>query len=115
VTGPLQPVGGDAWRQPARMACPVCDYSPDALGHHEHNPADPRAPETGDYSICFRCGEVSVIEIHPLLGASLREPTLPELAEFSSDPANVAAVKRLHRFNAQRRGDPGDPGVHPRG
>ena len=64
MSGPLRPVGGDAWRQPGRMSCGACGYAPDALGHHEKDPVDPRAPQDGDWSICFRCGEVSVIEIN---------------------------------------------------
>lgn len=105
VTGPLRDVGGGTWRQPNRMRCPGCDYTPDALGHHEATPADPRAPEDGDWSICFRCGDVGVIELHPLLGARLREATTGELAEFAADPVNADAVRRLHRFHA-RHGRP---------
>lgn len=106
MNGPLRPVDSSTWRQPGRMACPACRYAPDALGHHEDNPADPRAPQTGDFSICFKCGEVAVIDVHPLLGATLREATGEELAEFSTNPDNTAAVRRLHLFLAEqgRRG-----------
>lgn len=102
VTDPLRPAGNGTWRQSNRMYCPACGYAPDALGHHQPAPADPRAPQAGDYSICFNCGEVSVIEMSPLLGASMRAATTAELAEFAADPGNVDAVRRLHRFHSQR-------------
>lgn len=100
MSGPLRRVDGDTWRQPGRMSCTACGYSTDAFGHHEQKPADPRAPQTGDWSICLRCGEVSVIDLHPLLGASLRPATTAELAEFAANPANIDAVRRVHQFNA---------------
>jgi hypothetical protein len=86
------------------MVCAACGYAADALGHTTNSPADHSGPSAGDYSICFSCGEVSVIELHPLLGAQLRKATVAELAEFSRDPANIEAVRRLHRFNHDRRG-----------
>jgi hypothetical protein len=100
MTGPLRPVGDDTWRQPGRMTCAACGYTPDAFGYAEKNPDSPRAPQAGDWSVCFRCGEVAVIEVHPLLGAALREATTEELVEFAADPVNAATVWKLHRWRA---------------
>ena len=100
MTEPLRPAEGDSgvWRTSGMMRCPACDYGMDALGLDRPGPC-PR-PEAGDYTVCLRCGEVAVITIHPLLGASLREATTTELARFAANPENTAAVRRLHAFNA---------------
>jgi hypothetical protein len=102
VTGPLRPVDDGVWRGPRKVNCRACGYPMDALGERAPNLPDTRAPEDGDYAICFRCGEVSVVVMHPLLGVTLREPTGAELAEFARNPDYTAAVRRLHRFHGGR-------------
>lgn len=99
--GPLRPAGDAVWRQPGRMSCPACGHNPDALGSLQGPHA--RAPRTGDYSVCIKCGEVTVIEVHPLLGATLREASLTELAEFSRNREAAETVRAVHRSNRGRK------------
>lgn len=54
-------------------------------------------PEHGDVTICWRCGEVSMIDIGPF-GIVYREPTLDELAEVARRFDDVIR----HRQNAHR-------------
>lgn len=100
--GPLRPAGEAVWRQPGRMDCPACHYNPDALGSLKDTP-QARAPQTGDYSICVNCGEVTVIEVHPLLGATLREATTAELAEFSRNRDATRLVRAVHQVGRSKR------------
>jgi hypothetical protein len=98
VNQPLRPAGEGVWRQaPGSLTCGACGHTADALGLTMARPADRSGPADGDYSICIRCGEVTVIELHPLLGARLRPATPVELLEFSTDPAMIEAVHRIHR------------------
>lgn len=99
MTSGMRRAGDGSWRQTMPFPpCRACGYTGDALSGT--GPEAPPEPSEGDFSVCFRCGEVEVIIIHPLLGVQTRPPTTDELAEFAQDPANVAAVRDLHRFNA---------------
>lgn len=47
-------------------------------------------PETGAYSICVRCGEVSIFEVAPDGSVSLREPNFVEMERFNQQASHVA-------------------------
>ncbi len=99
MTAAMRPAdGGENWRQGVQMSCPACGKVADALGNTRPGPI--RKPESGDFSICFGCGEVSVVQVSPIGVAQLVEATVEQLAEFAAVPENTEAVRRLHRFNA---------------
>lgn len=100
MTDPLKNMGNAIWRQPSKTACPACKTEQDAFTNPYRNDPTARKPQTGDYAVCLDCGEVAWIDVHPLLGVSLREPTGPELARFSRRRANTRLVTGVHRFNA---------------
>lgn len=78
--------------------CRVCAHPNDAVREGYGGDAVPR---TGDVSVCWRCGEVSVFEIGAF-GMVLREPTLDELADFGRDHGDHA--RRLRDVRANRPG-----------
>ena len=83
------------------LSCVACGYRFDAASLPEHGPA--QAPKDGDYSLCFRCGEVQVYVVGAL-GIAVREATVAELEEFASVPEQVAAVRKIHQFWAEHGG-----------
>jgi hypothetical protein len=99
VNNPFRPQPGrpDVVRH-QKLNCRACGNGIDAAG--VTGPVAPD-PTDGDYSICFRCGEVSIYTIGPL-GVALREPTGAELAEFSSNPDNTRLVRTIHRYWASK-------------
>ncbi len=58
------------YRQQASQPCWECGYRTDAAGELPGAPR--RRPAAGDFSICFRCGEVAVFTGQGLLK---RQPT----------------------------------------
>jgi hypothetical protein len=89
-----QPGHDDVWRH-GSLSCSACGYRFDGTGSLVSG--DQRAPDDGDFTICFRCGEVMVYVIGAL-GVSVREPSTTELAEFARIPGATAEVRRLHEF-----------------
>lgn len=71
------------------LTCRICNASLEAV-------TNPRggdiAPTTGSFSICVRCGEVSVIEVAEDGIVSLREPNFVELAIFTRENADIIAA-----------------------
>jgi hypothetical protein len=103
VTSPFRPQPGrpDILRHPI-LHCPACGTPCDAAGvTGDIAPT----PTDGDYSICFRCGEVNIYVIGPF-GVSIREATTAELAEFARHPDNTRTVRALHEFWATHPGPP---------
>lgn len=74
--------------------CRACGYRADALTQVSGDPV-PRRHRT-QASICFACGEVSIMEFGPL-GVVMREPTTAELLDIQQ---NNGAV--LHRIQQAR-------------
>lgn len=95
---PLAPVEDGVWSLGSRLVCRVCGYTQTALGVTTRPTGTDECPSDGDFSVCFGCGEVSVIATGPL-GVALREPTGEDLAEFAC-AGHGDTVRRLHRFNA---------------
>ncbi len=83
------------------LHCRACGHGIDAATAGVRHDGPRNIPITGDYSVCFRCGEVSVYVIGPL-GVALREPTGAELTEFAAHPANTESVREIHQFWANR-------------
>lgn len=81
-------------RLPGRT-CRACGESNDGLtaasGNHH--------PTTGDMTICFTCGEVSVIEVSPLGQLTLREATTAELVTWNRLHGDLA--RSLQQFHAE--------------
>lgn len=95
------------WRQPdnpdivrhQRIRCPHCKKRIDAATAAEGPTRRP--PQTGDFSICFGCGEPAVYEVDAA-GVTLRKATPEERAECVAENAGVfAALRAFHA--AQRR------------
>lgn len=80
------------------VSCRACGYRFDSVSQSGDVC---RVPSDGDFSVCFRCGEVSVFVVGPL-GIGVREPTLAELAEFSADREATRTVQSIHEFWARR-------------
>ena len=100
MTSPFRPQPGrpDVLRHQT-LPCLACGAPNDSAG--VTGDVAP-TPTSGDYCICFRCGEVSIYVVGPL-GIALREPTTAELAEFASEPANTRLVQQIHEYNATHR------------
>jgi hypothetical protein len=95
---PRRQPGTDVWRH-GELVCQGCGGKQNAAAVAEGGPSP--APSGGDWSICFRCGEVAVYVVGPL-GVGLREATTAELAEFARSP-DAARVREIHQFWADRR------------
>ena len=71
-----------------RHVCSKCGYQCDSIGPavagFEAGPGD------GDWVMCLKCGHPMAFQV----GGPLRELSLTELAEFKSDPDNIALEKR---------------------
>jgi hypothetical protein len=76
------------------LHCLACGGKQDAAGAAT---GPPRIPADGDYSICFRCGEVNIYVVGPF-GVALRAATTAELAEFARNPDNTDTVRRVHNY-----------------
>jgi hypothetical protein len=85
-----------------KLHCPACGCGQNAAARPDRSPGP--GPSDGDYSICFRCGEVSVYTVSPL-GVALREATSAELVEFAANPDNTRAVRDIHAYWARTAGD----------
>jgi hypothetical protein len=98
--GPLQrqPGRDDVWRH-AALSCQCCGGKLDAAAVAAGGPAP--EPSDGDWSICFRCGEVAVYVVGPL-GVGLREATTAELARFARSP-DAARVQEIHQYWASQQ------------
>lgn len=81
------------------LPCRACGNQQNAATVPGHDQVP--IPADGDYSICLRCGEVSIYSV-TLFGVALREPTTAELAEFARNPANTRLVRNLHRYWASK-------------
>ncbi len=58
-------------------------------------------PDSGSFSVCVTCGEISVFEVSALGQVALREATLAEVRDFTRDHPD--AVQRIIALNAMRR------------
>lgn len=71
------------------VRCPTCGRV-----NTEHESIDePRVPEDGDLSICWKCQAIAVYEANPL---RLRLPTDAELREIKVDPDVTRALSALN-------------------
>jgi hypothetical protein len=64
-----------------KTACPFCGEAHPLAAHTPGN--DDRAPENGDLSFCFDCGEWAVFDNR--LKGGCRKPTHSEYAEIATD------------------------------
>lgn len=104
--GPLRPDDSRGFRAQRAASgttwpCVACGYSADALTQVDGTRA---APADGDYIICIRCGEVTVV-VAVAGGLAVREATTAELQEFQA-AGNARHVQNLHQFWAEKRSNP---------
>jgi hypothetical protein len=78
------------------VICQVCGYTITGATNVNGDGVDD-GPQTGTFSVCLKCGEVSVYQVS-VFGVSLREATMDELAEFMR--AHGDKIARLHRYRA---------------
>lgn len=95
------PGGPSVLRSATFTTCPACGHAADAYG--DTGSDDSERPTDGDYSICFRCGEVAMFSVGAF-GIGVRAITTEELAAFSRTP-HAARVRELHRFWAEHPDD----------
>lgn len=62
------------------MQCPHCGKHNDM---HDTPDGSEKTPQTGDVSICIRCGDLGVFD---LKAGRIRKPTPRESREFADDP-----------------------------
>jgi hypothetical protein len=102
--GPLRRVRDDVWRSQERQACPHCGSQFDAHGDHD-NDGEPRRPENGDYTVCFRCAGLMRYVVGPL-GFAVRAATVDELAEFDTEHPTMRSDVRAY-WQQAHGGPPG--------
>jgi hypothetical protein len=98
ITGPYSRYGvmsmanfaGEPWHADTAFHCPVCGYKHDAVSSAT---GQMRVPTDGDFSICFRCGEITRFVVTSF-GVSVRKLTHTDTPFIPPDAFTARATIR---------------------